>query len=148
MKNLFFLYLLLGMLSAQGSLQAQSTAVVAAKQQMAPNQAYSQAASEIASLLQRATALPDGQALALLRREGPALQAKARRVKPAYLRWLKGLSPAQVTAEEKRLGASAWGQYFVNLENNLESAPLNVKMSRNRALAEQVMNLMDIFAGV
>jgi hypothetical protein len=98
--------------------------------------------------MQRATVLPDDKALALLRREGPALQAKARQVKPAYLRWLKGLSPVEIKAEEKRIGASSWGKYLLSLENNAESAPLFVKMKRNHALAEQAYNLISIFNGL
>ncbi|MBC6696971.1 DUF2059 domain-containing protein [Hymenobacter puniceus] len=150
MNKYAFLCLLSGVLTVCYSANAQSVKSVAATQEAgaAPSQAYSQVASEIADLMRRATVLSDDKALTLLRKESPTLIARAGKVKPLYVRWLKTLSPAEIRAEEKRLSGSSWGKYFTNLENSLESAPIGAKVSRNRAIAEYVMSLMTIFNGV
>ncbi|SFQ78643.1 hypothetical protein [Hymenobacter arizonensis] len=144
MKFPLLLCWLLGVAAMPYPVRAQSAVPPTATKPASPSLAYSQAAADIARLLRRATALPDAQAVALLRREGPALQAKAGQVKPAYIRWLKGLSLVERQAEQQRLEASPWYQYF----SALDSGPLGVKASRNRALAEQVFNLMDFADGV
>lgn len=146
MKFSFFLCSLLGVALIQFPVQAQQATPAAVTKPAAPSRAYSQVAADIARLLQQATALPDAQALALLRRAGPALQSTARQVRPAYIRWLRGLSPAELQAEQKRLEASPWYQYFSTLD--LDTSPLGVKSRRNRALAEQVFNLMEFADGV
>ncbi|WP_156109253.1 hypothetical protein [Hymenobacter sp. APR13] len=150
MNKYALLCLISGVLTVYCSANAQSVKSVAATQEAgaAPSQAYSQVAGEIADLMRRATALSDDKALMLLRKESPALIARAGRVKPLYVRWLKTLSPDEIKVEERRLATSSWGKYFTNLENSLEAAPIGAKVSRNRAIAEQVMNLMTIFDGV
>lgn len=146
MKFSFLLCLLLGVAVLPFPVRAQQSAPPAVPKPAAPSLAYSQVAAAIAHLLQQATALSDAQAVALLRQKGPALQATAKQVKPAYLRWLRGLSPAERKAEAMRLAASPWYHYFSTLD--LDTNPLGVKARRNRVLAEQVFNLMDFADGV
>ena len=146
MKFSFLFCSLLGVAVNPFPVQAQQTASVAVVKPASAALGYSQVAADIARLLQQATALPDAQAVALLRRESPALQAKARQVKPAYVRWVRSLSPAGRIAEQKRLDASPWYQYFSTLD--LDKTPLGVKAKHNRTLAEQVFNLMDFADGV
>ena len=146
MKFSFLLCVLLGGTIIPSPILAQLAAPAAVTNLAAPALAYSQVATDIARLMQRATALSDAQAAALLRREGPALRAKAGHVKPAYIRWVKGLSLAERKAEAKRLEASPWYQYFSTLD--LDTSALGTKMKRNRALAEQVLSLMDFADGV
>lgn len=146
MKLPFILCLWLSCLAAHRPANAQAATTVG--QQAAPSQAYFQVAGDLARLLQRATVLPGVKALALLRREGPALQARARQVKPAYERWLQTLSPTAIKEEEKRMASSAWGKYFLHEEENMKPTPLGVKTGRNRAIAEQVYKLMTVFDGI
>ena len=146
MKFSFLLCLLLGGAIIPSPVLAQLAAPAAVTNLAAPALAYSQVATDIARLMQRATALSDSQAAALLRREGPALRARARQAKPAYIRWVKGLLLAERKAEAKRLDASPWYHYFSTLD--LDTSPLGTKMKRNRALAEQVLSLMDFADGV
>ncbi|GAA3979943.1 hypothetical protein [Hymenobacter antarcticus] len=146
MKFSFLLCALLGVAVIQPPVQGQQAAPAVIIQPASPSLAYSQVATDIAHLLQQATALSDAQAVALLRRKGPALQARARQVKPAYSRWVRGLSPAERKGERERLDASPWYQYFSTLD--LDTSPLGVKAKRNRALAEQLFNLMEFADGV
>jgi hypothetical protein len=146
MKFSFPLWLLLGVAMIPSPVRAQQTAPAAVTNLAAPALAYSRVATDIARLMQQATALSDAQAAALLRREGPALRAKAGQAKPVYVRWVKGLSLAERNAERKRLDASPWYHYFSTLD--LDTSPLGTKMKRSRALAEQVLRLMDFADGV
>ena len=144
MKFSFLLCWLLGVAAVPFPVRAQRAASASVTTPTSPPRAYSQVAADIARLLRQATALSDAQAVVLLQREGPALQAKAGQVKPAYIRWVRGLSSAERKAEQKRLEASPWYRYF----STLDTGPLGVKASRNRALAEQVFKLMDFADGV
>ena len=146
MKFLFLLCSLLDVAAIKFPVQALQATPAAVTKPASPPLAYAHVAAAIARLLQQATVLSDAPAVALLRREGPALLAKAEQLKSAYIRWVIGLSPTERKAERKRLDASPWYQYFSTLD--LDTSPLGVKMRRNRTLAEQVAKLLEFAEGV
>lgn len=143
MKRQLLFCLLLGLLGGNYAATAQATSTNSTSQKVAPSQAYFQLASEVATLLKRASALSDEKALSLLRRESPSLQLRTKQVKPAYQNWLRSLSVPEQKAENKRIATSPWGKYFADLDPKL-----GAKIGRNKALGQQVMGLLNLFEGV
>jgi hypothetical protein len=137
--NRFSLGLALLLLSASAG--AQTPPPRPSAEAPAPNLAYSQVSGEVVRLLQRVTAAPDAQAVLLMRREGPPLQAKIKRLNPAYREWMRTRSPEQMQAEEQRLMAQPWMKFLNNPDPKLAA-----KLQRNPELKQRCVALMETIA--
>lgn len=116
---------------------ATAPAQALASQSPSPSQTYTQLANEVMALIQRASALPDAKAVALLRHEAPALQARAKPITFAYQRWLKALPPAKLKAEEDRLMNSSFAKQLQTL-----GAGIRPKMKRSPEFSQLVAGLL------